>query len=102
MSQESSDPISFVHALDRQRYEVRDGDSLAGFTEYRIPDSEHVDFVHTEVDDAWSGQGLASRLVAFALADVVEQGRRIIPHCSYVAGWLQRHEEYDEVTDRPA
>ena len=102
MGQLVSDSLSFVHVPERHRYEIRDGDTVAGFTHYlRPPDGEHVDFVHTEVDDAYEGHGLASRLIAFALADVAAQGRRIIPHCPFVADWLVRHHEYDDITDWP-
>ena len=55
-----TDPeITYVHAPEHHRYEIRDGAELAGFTQYRLPDDEHVDFVHTEVDDKYAGQGLA-------------------------------------------
>ena len=92
---------TFAHAPKRHRYEIRDGETVAGFTVYHLPDDEHVDFIHTEVDDAYGGRGLASVLVAFALADVREQGKRIIPHCPYVQSWLKRHHEYDDITDWP-
>lgn len=101
--------IDYVHEPDQHRYEIRDlgaddggTDALAGFAEYRLPDDVHVDFVHTEVDDAYAGQGLASHVVAFALADVRAQGKRIIPHCPYVASWINKHPgEYDDITDWP-
>ncbi|MCL2543581.1 MAG: N-acetyltransferase [Nocardioidaceae bacterium] len=94
--------IDHVHAPDLHRYEIRDDDAVAGFAEYRLPDDVHVDFVHTEVDDAYEGQGLASGLVAFALADVREQGKRIVPHCPYVARWIKKHAgEYDDIVDWP-
>lgn len=98
---DTTDPIRLQHNESRNRYEVLDGDEVAGFTVYRLPDDQHVDFVHTEVDDAHGGQGLASRLVAYALADVRDSGKRIIPHCPYVASWLERHEGFEAVTDWP-
>lgn len=95
--------IDYVHAPDQHRYEVRDDDEVIGLAQYRLPDDIHVDFVHTEVDDAYGGQGLASKLVAFALADVEAQGKRIIPHCPYVAAWLKKHPgRYDDLTDWPS
>lgn len=95
--------IDYVHAPDQQRYEIRDDDEVIGLAQYRLPDDVHVDFVHTEVDDAYGGQGLASKLVAFALADVEAQGKRIIPHCPYVAAWLKKHPgKYDDLIDWPS
>lgn len=101
MNDENAD-ITYVNAPDAQRYEIRDGDVVAGFAQYRERNGTHIDFVHTEVDDAYGGRGLASKLVAFALADVRAQGKRIIPHCPYVAGWIKKHpDQYDDLTDWP-
>lgn len=101
MSSKENDQVVVVHNVDKHRYEVREGDVTAGFTQYRLPDADHVDFVHTEVDPAYNGRGLASRLVAEALADVRDTGKRIIPHCPYVAGWLERHHDFDDLVDWP-
>lgn len=95
----------FEYANNRaeHRYEARDGETVAGMAVYRLPDDEHVDFVHTEVPEAYSGQGLAAKLVEFALADVKAKGKRIVPHCPYVAKWLKKHgEEYADITDWPS
>lgn len=90
--------IDFRHAPDRNRYEVLDGEDVIGQAQYRRSGSQ-VDFVHTEVDDAYGGQGLASKLVGFALDDVREQGQRFVAHCPYVVKWLERHPEYDDLRD---
>ncbi|GAA4802145.1 GNAT family N-acetyltransferase [Nocardioides caeni] len=106
MSDETStESITYVHAPDLNRYEVRDrdkDDAVIGFTQYRLPDDVHVDFVHTEVDESYGGRGIAGELVAFALADVRAEGKRIIPHCPYVAKWIAKHPEYADITDVPA
>jgi hypothetical protein len=101
MTEPDNSGIEYVHAPDLSRYEIRDGDSVVGFTQYRLPDDVHVDFVHTEVDDEYGGRGLAGGVVEFALADVRAQGKRIIPHCPYVAKWITKHPEYEDITDRP-
>lgn len=93
--------IEYVHDPELNRYEIRDGDVLVGFTQYRLPDDVHVDFVHTEVDDEYRGRGLAGEVVEFALADVRVQGKRVIPHCRKVARWITKHPEYEDITDRP-
>ncbi|MBM9460333.1 N-acetyltransferase [Nocardioides sp. zg-536] len=94
--------ISYAHAPQAHRYEVRDGDEVIGFAEYRVPDEKHLDFVHTEVDESYGGRGLAGELVRFALDDVRQQGKRAIPHCSYVAKWIGKHDEYADLADFPA
>jgi predicted GNAT family acetyltransferase len=94
--------IELVHAPELHRYEIRDGDVLVGFTQYRLPDDVHVDFIHTEVDDEYGGRGLAGDVVEYALADVREQGKRAIPHCPYVAKWIRKHSDYADITDWPS
>jgi predicted GNAT family acetyltransferase len=104
MSDESAaaDTITVVHVPEKHRYELRDGDAVPGFAQYVLPDDEHVDFTHTQVSEEYGGRGLAGRLISFALADTSASGKRIIPHCPFVAAWLRKHPgEYDELTDWP-
>lgn len=98
---QTADGITIVNVPELHRYEVRDGDVVAGYAQYELPDDTHVDFVHTVVEDAYGGRGLAGRLVAFAVADVRARDLRIIPHCPYVRSWLRKHPEYDDLTDWP-
>ncbi len=98
----SDDTIEYVHAPEAHRYEIRDAGKVVGFAAYELPDDEHVDFTHTEVDEEYGGRGLAGGVVEFALADVRARGKRAIPHCPYVAKWITKHPEYEDITDRPA
>lgn len=56
--------------------------------------------VHTEVDDAYGGRGLASRLVRAVLDAARAAGLPIVPRCPYVRHWLGSHPEY--LADVPA
>ncbi|MEW2516071.1 MULTISPECIES: GNAT family N-acetyltransferase [Streptomyces] len=97
MSQPSATPV--VERVDaRNRYEIHVDGKRAGLTAYRDRDAQRV-FYHTEIDDAFAGQGLASRLVQEALTDVRESGKRIVPVCPYVAKFLKRHEEFADLVD---
>lgn len=78
------------------RYEIYVGDKLAGFTQY----SDHGDvrvFTHTAIDDAFQGQGLASKVVAGALAHVRESGMRLAATCPVVLRYLEKHHEFDDI-----
>lgn len=97
-----TDGIHILHVPEKHRYEIRDGDQVAGLTQYRLPDDGHVDFIHTETSSDYEGQGMAARVVEFALDDVRAQNKRIIPHCPYVAGFIRKHPEYEDITDWPA
>ncbi|MFF9127245.1 GNAT family N-acetyltransferase [Streptomyces sp. NPDC014889] len=97
MSQPSSSTT--VRRTDaKHRYEILVDGARVGLTAYRDHGDQRV-FFHTEVDDAFAGQGLASRLVQEALTDVRESRKRIVPVCPYVAKFLKRHEEFADITD---
>lgn len=81
---------------ERHRFEVYDGDQRAGFVTYRLADGE-ITFVHTEVDPAFEGKGLAGQLVKAALDDVRGRGLRVIPECPYVRRYIDRHPEYADL-----
>ena len=93
--------IEVVDVPDLGRFEIRVDGVLAGAAYYRIPDPQHVDFVHTEVDDAYAGQGLAGRLAAASLDQLRAEGRRAIPHCPFYASFIKKHPEYEDITDWP-
>ncbi|MEU1284085.1 GNAT family N-acetyltransferase [Kitasatospora sp. NPDC005856] len=90
--------VAVERADGRNRYEISVGGELAGFTEYRDHEEQRV-FYHTEIDEAFAGRGLASRLVQEALTDVRAAGKRIVPICPYVARFLLKHEEFADITD---
>ena len=62
---------------------------------------DHRVFVHTEVEPAFGGRGLATVLIAEALAATRADGRRIVALCPMVAAYLKKHHEFDDVVDRP-
>lgn len=73
------------------RFELGDGDALA-VAHYRIADGAMI-FTHTEVPWRLRGQGIATRLIASALDAARARGLRIVPQCSFVADYLERHPE---------
>ncbi|MGW7294576.1 GNAT family N-acetyltransferase [Streptomyces xiamenensis] len=80
------------------RYEILVDGRRAGLTAYRDLGTQRV-FFHTEIDEAFAGQGLGRQLVQQALADVRASGMRIVPVCPYVAKFLKRHDEFADITD---
>lgn len=98
-AEDSAQTITVVNAPERSQYELRDGDATIGFTHYRIRHTGQVIFTHTEVDEAYAGQGLAGQLARFALDDVRATGGRIMASCPYISAYLRRHHEYDDIVD---
>ena len=78
---------------DEQRYEIRADGELAGFTAYRER-PKGLALTHTEIDDAYEGQGLGSKLVASTLDDLRSRGLEVLPICPFVKSYIERHPEY--------
>lgn len=79
------------------RYEIRVGEQMAGFAEY-IPTDGLLSFTHTEIDPAFEGQGLGSRLVRAALDDIRDTGGvKVLAVCPFVKGWMLKHPEYADL-----
>ncbi|MFJ3906485.1 GNAT family N-acetyltransferase [Streptomyces sp. NPDC090025] len=98
MTEQATTPV--VRRVDaRHRYEILVGEQRAGLTAYRDHDERQRVFFHTEIDDAFAGQGLAGILVSEALADVRAAGLRIVPVCPYVSAFLKKHGEFADITD---
>jgi predicted GNAT family acetyltransferase len=58
-----------------------------------VREGDAIVFTHTQVPPALEGQGVGSRLIAGALAQVRDAGLKVVPACSFVAGYVQRHPE---------
>jgi predicted GNAT family acetyltransferase len=86
---------------DERRYEVWVGDQLAGKAEYRQAGNRLI-FFHTEIDDAFAGGGVGSRLAREALDDVRRRGLRVTPKCPFIAAYIRRHPEYRDLVSEPS
>jgi predicted GNAT family acetyltransferase len=49
------------------------------------------------VTRALEGQGVASQLVKAALDDARQEHLAVVPFCPFVAGYIQRHPEYQDL-----
>src|SRR6476660_10142285 len=94
MSQPADDAeVSVREAPDKHRFEIWVGEVLAGFTVYRARPEQYT-FVHTEIDPAFGGRGLASVLIKAALDAMRERGIAVLPQCPFVRRYISRHCEY--------
>ncbi|MET0725694.1 MAG: GNAT family N-acetyltransferase [Leifsonia sp.] len=85
---------------DGDRYEISIDGEIAGYSEFRrIPGGIVV--THTQTLRAYKGQGVATRLVEWMLADARERGERVVPKCPFVLEYLETHHQFDDIIDRP-
>jgi uncharacterized protein len=80
----------------QSRYELFVDDQLVGLATY-VLDGETMTIPHTEVQPRFEGQGLGARLARFALDDVRERGLRLAPSCSFIAAFVKRHPDYQDL-----
>ena len=81
-------------APERERYELSLDGEVVGFTAYRARPGL-IAFVHTEIDERLQGQGLADRLIRFALEDARERHLAVLPFCPFVKAFIERHREFE-------
>jgi predicted GNAT family acetyltransferase len=81
-----------AHDEAKGRYELRMDGQVVALAQYHR-EEDAVVFTHTEVDERHEGQGLGSRLAAYALDDVRSRGLKALPRCSFIAGYIARHEK---------
>lgn len=87
---------------DRSRFEAHIGSQLAGVLSY-ADDEETGErtLQHTVVGEAFGGHGVGSALAAFAIGEAREAARRIVPQCTFVQRWLEKHPDQADVVAHP-
>lgn len=58
-----------------------------------------ITFTHTRVPDELQGQGIAGKLAKAALEHARAEGLKVVPECSYMAAYIERHPEYQELVE---
>lgn len=83
---------------EADRFTIGVDDETVGFAEFADHDGRRI-FTHTVVDEQFEGRGLATILVGEALQQTRDAGLRIVPVCSLVAGYLDKHDDYADLVD---
>lgn len=83
------------------RYTILVDGLAAGELDFRMIEGRRA-LIHTGVRDRYEGQGLAAQLARRALDDARADGLRIVPLCAYVAGYLEKHPDDQDLVDQEA
>jgi predicted GNAT family acetyltransferase len=67
-------------------------DGMLCRSDYRMH-GDTMMLVHTEVPAQLEGKGIASALVKASFKHAADNGMDVLPVCSYVRAWVQRHPE---------
>jgi len=90
-----AEAVPVWHNVAAHRYEAV-VDSHLSVCEYEVVGDRMI-FTHTLVPPELRGRGLAELLVRAALAEARAAGRKVVPACVYVAKFIERHREYQDL-----
>ena len=84
-----------THNEARRRFEWEEGGHTAHLDYVRRED--RILLVHTEVPEALAGRGLGGTLAKAALDYARANELAVVPKCPFVASYLVRHPEYQDL-----
>ena len=96
MPRDRVEALAVRHAPSEQRF-CADVDGLTAYLTYRERDGRILDLDHTFVPPALRGGGIASQITAHALRFARQEGYRVMPSCPFVAAYIARHPEFQDL-----
>lgn len=82
--------MNIVFEKDNKRAAIYDGDKQIGVCTYEERGDKWA-ITHTIVSPDYQGQGLAKKVLECVLDAAENEGRGIIPICSYVVHYFEKH-----------
>lgn len=87
-----------IHNRRAHRFELAtEGSDALATAWYRDDADGHRVLTHTEVPNAFSGQGIGSRLARAVFDDARANGITLVLKCPFMAAWFARHPDYVDV-----
>lgn len=91
----SNTQVTIHHNEQANRFETT-VDGTTAYISY-VDNGDRIIYDHTIVPSVIGGRGIAGALTKHALDHAREQGKKVIPACSYVASYVQKHPEYADL-----
>ena len=88
--------IQLTQNVASHRYEAYVDGQLAGYCEYNLL-TDAIMFTHTEVLEAFEGQGIGSAIARHVLDAARSEGKHVIPVCQFIAGYIRKHRDYADL-----
>ena len=89
--------ITVVHEPERSRFAVYESGQTA-YLSYHVLEDGTLDFAYTYTPLAIRGRGIATAIIRTALEYAKDQGKKIEPTCPFVATYIDRHRNYQEIS----
>ena len=99
---ESAAPTTTLTTSDNaelSRIDAHVDGALVGFAAYEICDDGVYSFHHTEVFEGNEGRGLGQKLAAGVVDFARENDVKIAPTCPFLASYLRKHPEHQDLLD---
>ena len=87
--------IDITHNQAANRFETTI-EGHTGFISYQ-DQGDRIVYDHTIVPSELGGKGVGSALVKHALDYARSEGKKVIPTCSFVASYINKHAEYQDL-----
>ena len=91
------DDVIFTNDESHGRFEAK-VNGLTAFIKYRRS-GETITYIHTEVPAELEGQGLAAKMTRAVLDDARTKQLKVVALCPYVAGYIRKHAEYQDLLE---
>lgn len=96
MSAEHSKPAPHItHNQSAHRFETTI-EGQTGYISYKDRGDTLV-YDHTIVPQSLGGRGVGTDLVKHALDYACEQNKKVVPQCSFVSAYINKHPDYQDL-----
>lgn len=96
MSKETSkQELDITHNKEAKRFETSIDDQT-GYISYQERGDTLV-YDHTIVPQSLGGRGVGSALVKHALDYAHENNKKVVPQCSFVSSYINKHPDYQDL-----
>lgn len=100
----AADELEIKHLSAQERYvavipvppESDHPERQAGYIDY-MSEPDKVVITHTVIRDEFGGRGYAGRLAKHVLDDIRDSGKKVVPVCSYIQNYIEKHPEYADL-----
>lgn len=87
--------VDITHNQAANRFETTI-EGHTGFISYQ-DQGDRIVYDHTIVPSELGGKGVGSALVKHALDYARNEGKKVVPTCSFVASYINKHAEYQDL-----
>lgn len=86
---------TITHLPNKNRFET----TIDGHTAYLsyLQNGDVLNYNHTIVPPALGGQGVGKALAKYALNYARDNGKKVIPSCSFVDNFITKNPEYQDI-----